>query len=190
MTIPCKREWQPTPVFLPGVSHGQRSLAGYSPWGHKKSDTTEWLTHTPLQKELEKQAPQSPAQFFSFFQTSKFPEMLWPQGHHFSYFSEIYFLCCKSIWHIQFSWAHSVCFLPWYVFISHSVVLALSDPMDCSPPGSSVHGLLQARILEWVATPFSRGSSQPRDGTWVSCMAGRFFIVWATREDLLPWSLQ
>ena len=46
-----------------------------------------------------------------------------------------------------------------------------------SPPGSSVHGILQARILEWVAIPFSRGSSQPRDQTWVSCIAGRFFTV-------------
>ena len=45
----------------------------------------------------------------------------------------------------------------------------LCDPMDCSPPGSSVHGILQARILEWVAIPFSRGSSQPRDQTQVSC---------------------
>ena len=59
----------------------------------------------------------------------------------------------------------------------------LCDPMDCSPPGSSVHGILQARILEWVAMSFSRGSSQPRDWTWVSCTAGRFFTIWATRED-------
>jgi len=44
--------------------------------------------------------------------------------------------------------------------------------MDCSPPGSSVHGILQARILEWVAIPFSRASSQPRDQIWVSCIAG------------------
>ena len=42
--IPCSRKWQPTPVFLPGESHGQRSLAGYSPWGHKELDMTEWLT--------------------------------------------------------------------------------------------------------------------------------------------------
>ena len=42
----------------------------------------------------------------------------------------------------------------------------LCDPMDCGPPGSSVHGILQARILEWVAISFSRGSSQPRDQTW------------------------
>ena len=57
----------------------------------------------------------------------------------------------------------------------------LSDPMDYSPPGSSVHGLLQVRMLEWVAIPFSRGSSQPRDWTWVSSTAGRFFTDWATR---------
>ena len=54
--------------------------------------------------------------------------------------------------------------------------------MDCSPPGFSVNRILQARILEWVAIPFSRGSSQPRDWTQVSCIASRFFTVWATRE--------
>ena len=47
--------------------------------------------------------------------------------------------------------------------------LTFFDPMDCSPPGASVHGVLQARILEWVAMPSSRGSSQLRDRTWVSC---------------------
>ena len=58
----------------------------------------------------------------------------------------------------------------------------LSDPMDSSLPGSSVHGIFQARILEWAAISFSRGSSQPRDRTWVSCIADRRFTVWATRE--------
>ena len=58
----------------------------------------------------------------------------------------------------------------------------LWDPMDCSLPCSSVHGILQARVLEWVAISFSRGSSQPRDQTRVSCTVGRRFIVWATRE--------
>ena len=58
----------------------------------------------------------------------------------------------------------------------------LCDPMDCSPPGFSVHGILQAWILEWVAVHFSRRSSQPRDRTQVSHIAGRFFTVWATRE--------
>ena len=54
----------------------------------------------------------------------------------------------------------------------------------CSLLGSSVHGILQARTLEWVASPFSRGSSWPRDQTGVSCIAGRFFTSWATREAL------
>ena len=58
----------------------------------------------------------------------------------------------------------------------------LWDPVDCSPPGSSVHGIFQARILEGVAISFSRGSSQARDGSQVSCIAGRRFILWATRE--------
>ena len=47
----------------------------------------------------------------------------------------------------------------------------LCDPLDCSPPGSSIHGIFQARILEWVAISFSRGSSWPRDQTWVSCVS-------------------
>ena len=60
--------------------------------------------------------------------------------------------------------------------------------MDCSLPGSSVHGILQARILELVAISSSRGSSQPRDWTWVSCIAGRFFANWATIEaPASPW---
>ena len=53
--------------------------------------------------------------------------------------------------------------------------------MDCSLPGSSVHRILQTRIVEWIATPFSRGSSCPRDQTQVSCIVGIFFIIWATR---------
>ena len=60
--------------------------------------------------------------------------------------------------------------------------LTLCDPVDCSPSGSSVHGVLQARILEWVAICFSRGSSRPRDGARVSYMEGRSFTVRATRE--------
>ena len=57
--------------------------------------------------------------------------------------------------------------------------LTLCDPLDWGPPGFSVRGILQARTLEWVAIPFSRGSSWPRDGTGVSRIAGTFFTVWA-----------
>ena len=53
----------------------------------------------------------------------------------------------------------------------------LRNPTDCSPTGSSVHGISQARILEWVAIPFSRGSSQSRDQTWVTCVAGGSFTI-------------
>ena len=62
--------------------------------------------------------------------------------------------------------------------------LTLCDPMDCSLLGSSVHGIFQARILEWVAISFSRGTSRPRDWTWVSHIVGRCFTVWAIREAL------
>ena len=61
----------------------------------------------------------------------------------------------------------------------------LCDPMDCSLPSCSVHVIFQARAPEWVAISFSRGSSWPRDRTWVSCIAGRCFTLWATREALL-----
>ena len=76
--------------------------------------------------------------------------------------------------HLFFWWNKSKC--------SRSVVSALCDPMDCRPPGSSVHGILQPRILEWVAISFSRGSSRPRDRNWVFRITGRCFTLWATRE--------
>ena len=58
----------------------------------------------------------------------------------------------------------------------------LCDRMDCSLSGSSIHGIFQARVLEWITISFSRGSSRPRNRTWVSRIAGRRFTVWATRE--------
>ena len=74
-----------------------------------------------------------------------------------------------------------------HVYESVSVscsVMSLWDPMDRSPPAFSVYGISQARILEWVAKPSSRGSSQPRDRTRVSCIVGGSFTIWATREAL------
>ena len=61
------------------------------------------------------------------------------------------------------------------------------DPLGCSLPEFSVHGILQAKILEWVAISFSRGSSQPRDWTQVSCIAGRFFTIWVIRSINTIW---
>ena len=60
--------------------------------------------------------------------------------------------------------------------------LTLWYPMDCSLPGSSVHGIFQAIVLEWIAIFFSRGSSRPRDRTWVSYIVDRCFAIWAIRE--------
>ena len=89
-----------------------------------------------------------------------------------------------------------VCVCVWVA----QLCLTLCDRMDCSPPGPSIRGILQARILEWVAVPFPRGSSWPRDRIWaciwtkiiiyskrctfpqVSCIAGRFFTTWLTRK--------
>ena len=78
-----------------------------------------------------------------------------------------------------------------HLSVSQSVLVAqscptLCDPMDSSPSASSFHGILQARILVWVSIPFSRGSSQSRDQTWVSCIAGRFCTIRATTEDHIP----
>ena len=64
--------------------------------------------------------------------------------------------------------------------------MTLYDLMDYIPPGSSAHGILQARTLDWVAVPFSMGSIWPRDQTLISCVAGRFLTIWATREAHIP----
>ena len=72
------------------------------------------------------------------------------------------------------------------VLVAQSVV-SDCNPMDCSLPGSSIHEILQARILEWVALLFFRGSSQPKDQTRVPCITGSFFTIWATRDDKYKW---
>ena len=70
-----------------------------------------------------------------------------------------------------------------YVLVAQ-LCLTLCDPMNYRPPGSSVHGILQARILEWVAISFFRGSFRSRNRTQASCTAGRVFTDWARREAL------
>ena len=75
----------------------------------------------------------------------------------------------------------------WIVYESHSSCPTLCNSMDCSPPGNSIHGIFQTRILEWVAISICRGSSQPRDQTQVSPIAGRLFTIWATKEARLDY---
>ena len=69
-----------------------------------------------------------------------------------------------------------------YVLVTQ-LCLTLCDPTDYSPLGFSVHGILQARILEWIAIPISRGSSKPRDWTLVSCITSRVFTIWVTGKS-------
>ena len=93
--------------------------------------------------------------------------------------------CFTMSLHILLNMIFSGCPIFHHLFNNFCVAQLCSTvwgPMDYSLLGSSVPGILQARILAWIAIPFSRGSSQPRDPSRVSCTAGRFFTVWATRE--------
>ena len=92
--------------------------------------------------------------------------------------------CCWNITRCLWFFSYPIFYVCMCVLVTQSC-LTLFDLMNCSPPDSSVHGILQPRILEWVAIPFSRGSSQPRDQTHVSCFPGRFFTIWACREALI-----
>ena len=116
--IPWRRARQPTPVFFPGESHGQRRLAGYSPWSCKERARTEQLTHT---QSIGSQS-QTPLKLF-------------------------------------------VIYLYRRVKRGSEAKVAQLCPTPCDPMDSTARGILQARILEWVAFPFSRRSSQPRSPT-------------------------
>ena len=80
------------------------------------------------------------------------------------------------------------CYYIFLVKVILKVKVAQSCPTLCDPVDYTVHGILQARILEWVDFPFSRGSSQPKDQTQISRIAGGFFTSWATREAQENWS--
>ena len=99
----------------------------------------------------------------------------------FSQIGGLWPLCIRQVYWSNFS--NSICSLHAVCLVSQSC-LTLCDPMDRGPPGSSVHGILQAKVLAWVAMLSSRGSSQPRDWTQVSHIASGFLTVWATREAL------
>ena len=114
--------------------------------------------------------------------------------------------CLLKAWKVKLTWALNTAEQAWLIStISLSCVsvwnlcavclvtclcLTLCDPIDCRLPGSSVHGILQARILEWVVIPFSRVSSWPRNWTQVSWVAGRYFTIWATRDEFCYFNLR
>ena len=150
--MPWRMEWLPTPVFLPGESHGQRSLLGYCPWGHKESDMIERLTLCCSSLENT-------------------------------------YSCIPSAWDVFFVALEN--FLPvstrYRLLCYAQSCPTLCHPMDCSLPGSSVHGILQERILEWVAIFLLQGiflTQGSNPGLGLLHCRHSFFIVWATREVL------
>ena len=153
--IPWRREWLPTPVFLPGEFHGQRSLVGYSTGVRvRHSWVTNTFTLSALRPYYLKWGPRS--------QGSTSPgnfkwRLLGPPRVSESEF------CTESV---------CAC-MP-----SHFSRVQLFVIMDCSTQGFSVHGILQARILEWVVMPSSKGPSKPRDWTLISSASciGRWIL--------------
>ena len=103
-------------------------------------------------------------------------------------------ICCSAFFMVQLSHPYMTTGKPIVVTVLVTQLRpTLCDPTGCSLPGSSVYGILQARILEWIVIPFSRGSFQSRNWAQVSCVAGRFFTVWATGKirktiDLTIWT--
>ena len=141
--------------WTPGVGDGQGGLACCDSWGRKESDTTERLNWTEL-------------------------NWMYPWA---SQVAQVVKNPSASAEDIRDAGSiHGSGRSPGGGYDNPLQDSCLEHPMDCSPPGSFVHGLLQVRILEWVAIPFSRGSSWPMDWTWVSCTAGRYVTIWATRE--------
>ena len=158
---------------MPGKSHGRRSLVGCSPWGRYESDTTERLYFhfslscigegygNPLQCSCLENPRDRGSRWAAIYGVAQSRTQLKQRS---SSSSNIHFCLMK-------------------VLVIQSCP-TLCNPMNCSLPGSSVHGILQAWILEWVAMPFSKGSSQPRD--WpvflFSCIAGRFLTIWVRND--------
>ena len=148
--MPWRRERLLTLVFWPGEFRGL-----YSPWGHQESDMTEWLSLSNMQKWREN-CIQKP--FLRSLLEVKL-HLRWDVwGTSRKEFK--YWVCLIGALRLKTTWVEnrSTCI--------HAKLLC--NIMDCSPPGSSVRGILQARILEWVAIPFSRRSSWPRDPTSIS----------------------
>ena len=123
--------------------------------------------------------------FYRSFTWQFIMECLLPHIRHFSpLLCLFYVIFCRSDLSFLLSFIH-VLYLYTHMCVCTKLFQSCLTLCDCSPPGRSVQGILQARILEWVAMPSSRGSSWPRDQTQVSCIASRFFTVWATRETHL-----
>ena len=110
---------------------------------------------------------------------NNFSYVYWPCEYHLFKFPHLYLFLLLVV----FFWGGGGKILCVCVCVLDSQLCpTLCDPIDWSLPGSSVHGIAWARIPEWVASPFSREYSQPKNQTWDSCITGGFFTVWVTRE--------
>ena len=180
---PLERKWQPTPVSLPGKSHGQRRLVGCSPWGCKESGTTDWLTLTGAIWQAEyfawvtvkgkkyhmkakcKENKINPHCLFrKAKKRKKKRERERDKGLHDT--AKWNKVKVKSVSRVQ------LFATPWTVAYQTSLSM----------------GLFQAIVLERIVISFSRGSSLPRDQTWVPRIVDRRLTVWATRE--VKWNKQ
>ena len=115
------------------------------------------------------------------------------QGHTFIIRDQVFFPATS--WQTRWFFSPTCTISSFYLAVAALVAKSratLSNPMDCSPPGSSVHGISQARILEWVAISFSRASSRPRNWTCISCVSciGRKILYhWSPFAFPLPWQV-
>ena len=192
-----RRTWQPTPVFMPGESHGQRSLAGYSPWGRTESDTTERLStchtilgcfmsvHPSIQYRISEHGKDGKLLLLVIDKTPRMTQPNFIRGSISLKVKVLVVQSCPTLCDpmdciLPGSSVHGISQARIHVCVwcMHAQsYLILRNPMDYNSPGSSVHGIFQTRILECIAIPFSRVSSQPRDRTQVSHIAGRLFTI-------------
>ena len=178
---PCsqRRRWHPTLVLWPGKPHGRRSLVGCSPWGREESDTTERL-HFLFSLSCIGEGNGNP------FKCSCLEN---PRDEG-AWWAVVYGVAqsrtrLKRLSSSSMQWTSALNKLLWllignHLLLARQVCPTLCDPVDCNPPGSSAHGIFQARVLEWVAISPSRASSRPRDRTCVSCIsciADRFLLL-------------
>ena len=197
--IPRRRQWHPTLVLLPGESHGWRSLVGCSPWGRWESDTTEQFhfhfslscigegNGNPLQCSCLENPRDGGAWWAAISGVAQSRTRLkWLSSSRFHSWRVLH---TREIPHMLYA-ATGICFSRYLLSIKcrcgglvTKSCPTLCDPIDCSPPGCSLHGISQARILEWVALSFSRGSSQLGDWTCgpaspaFPALAGGFFTI-------------
>ena len=168
-----RRQWHPTPVLLPGKSHGRRSLVGCNPWGREELDTTEQL-HFHFSLSCIGEGNGNPLQC-SCLENPR-DGGAWRTAVYGVAQSQTRLKRLSSSSVLRESKANL------YKMLVTQSYPTLFNPMDYRPPGSSAHGILQARILEWAAISSFRESSLPSYWTQVSCIAGRFSTIWATRE--------